>query len=43
VREKVKDWIGSLLVKAGILPDDPAPEPPKPKEGPQMDPNGGPH
>jgi hypothetical protein len=41
--DKLRDWAGSLLVHAGILPGGTAPEPSpsKPKEGPQMDPNGG--
>ena len=41
--DKLRDWVGSLLVKAGIPPggDAPEPTPSKPKEGPQMDPNGG--
>jgi hypothetical protein len=41
--DNFRDWIGSLLVQAGILPKAAAPEPPdsRPKEGPQVDPNGG--
>jgi hypothetical protein len=43
--DTLRDWVGSLLVRAGILPkgDVPDPTPSKPKEGPQIDPNGGPH
>ena len=37
----LRDWVGSLLVRAGILPGGAVPEPhSQPKEGPQMDPNG---